>query len=125
MKEFRNDDLIIANFTKRNVGFHGDVFFVNEKLPADFHTMTKLECGTVALGEATGHSHTFFGEKGSFDLRECPKTKVKYLQVFAGFEMPTIKHQEHRPTMFPPGTYRIGIQREYDPFSKKIRAVVD
>jgi hypothetical protein len=125
MKKFRMDSEIMADFRKSNVGFHGDVFFVQEQLPKNFEDMKEIKGGVVALGEATGHSHTFFGKKDSFQLRECSETKTKYLRVLEGMGQVIIRHQEHVPTVFPPGTYRIGIQREYDPFSKRIRAVVD
>jgi len=36
-----------------------------------------------------------------------------------------LKHQEHSPIKLPPGDYKIGIQREYDPFEQIIREVAD
>lgn len=122
MKKFNMTDQITADFTKSKVGFHGDVVLIKEKLPKNFESMKKIEDDCLAYGEATGHMHKCFSEEGGFDLRLCETTQVKYLSVI----MPTtIRHQEHRPTIVPPGTYKIGIQREYDPFSKRIRAVVD
>jgi len=101
---------------------HGDVIVVADEMPKGFEAMPVVEDHCLAYGEATGHSHKIFGEPGSFDLRECPTTKVRHLYVVREV---CLKHQEHDGIIIPPGFYKIGIQQEYDPFEKMKRAVVD
>ena len=102
---------------------HGDVIvFAESDAPAEFAQMPEVKDACLAYGEATGHAHKIIGEPGDFSLRECPQTKVRYLHVVREV---MLKHQEHEPRGIPPGSYRIGIQREYDPFSKRVRQVID
>lgn len=77
---------------------------------------------TLAYGEATGHHHTI----------HVPK-----IEDMEAFKLPnggwilklrakgTIKHQEHKEIVLPPGTYRIGRERELDWNSGMVRKVVD
>lgn len=99
---------------------HGDVIIERAELPKNFDSLTRLEDNALALGEATGHRHQLFSETA--DLRECEKTKVRYLRLV---EPTALRHQEHREITLPPGDYRIGIQKEYDPFEKISRQVAD
>ena len=101
-------------------GLHGDVILTKTSLPKDFESMPKVEDDCLAYGEATGHAHKLFGE--NFDLRECPKTKTRHLRVVSPV---LLKHQEHDQVEIPPGEYTIGIQKEYDPFEKLTRRVID
>lgn len=102
---------------------HGDVIVFGENaLPMDFESMPRVKDNCVAYGEVTGHRHQLFGNETDFDLRECSKTKVRHLKVVSPI---MLKHQEHSPIQVPPGNYRIGIQREYSPFEKRSRQVVD
>lgn len=119
----------------------GDVLVHCEsKLPNDFESMPKVTDNCLAYGEITGHAHRIIGDESAFDLRECPKTKVRYLRVVSRVtrECPQtkvrhlrvvspvmLKHEEHRPIEIAPGEYRIGIQKEYDPFEKLTRRVAD
>jgi len=113
--------IIVKHLDAGDVIIHGDVIlFAEESLPKEFSTFNRLEDNTLALGESTFHLHKLFGD--NIDLRENPDTKVKYLKLVVPA---MLRHQEHRQITLPPGNYRIGIQREYDPFSKRIRAVVD
>lgn len=124
MKPFNEENPQLNNeFKPGDYGFHGDVvLFCESELPIDFDKMPKVKDSSLAYGEATGHIHQLFGEPENFDLRECPKTKVKHLKVVKPI---MLKHQEHRPIEINPGVYRIGIQKEYDPIEKKIREVAD
>lgn len=103
---------------------HGDVIVERiESLPTDFNEMKDCPDKALAYGEATGHLHQLIhDEPNKIQLRECQKTKIKYLRVV---EPVALRHQEHREIMFPPGDYRIGIQQEYDPFEKLSRRVAD
>jgi hypothetical protein len=82
--------------------------------------MSQSKDGALAYGEATGHLHQLQGH--GFDLKTCLKTNVKFLRIV---EPTALKHQEHAPIIIPPGDYKIGIQREYSPFEKHARSVVD
>lgn len=100
---------------------HGDVVLHCEsKAPEDFDSMKLLDHATLAEGEAHGHYHRLFD--GQFELREDPTTKARHLKVVTEC---FLRHQEHKEISVPPGNYRIGIQKEYDPFEKLVRRVVD
>jgi hypothetical protein len=123
MKPFNEHGNTTAVFKKMgDEGLHGDVILTKSKFGADFETMPIIADACLAYGEATGHAHRIFGNDGDFDLRECPKTKIRHLRVVAPV---ALKHQEHDKVILPPGDYRIGIQREYDPFEKLTRRVAD
>lgn len=123
MKPFNEHGTKKANFKKHGQeGLHGDVILTLGKKPKGFDDMPVIEDDCLAYGEATGHAHKIFGEPGSFSVRECKDTKTRHLHVVSEV---MLKHQEHSPAIIPAGFYRIGIQREYDPFTKLIRQVID
>ena len=65
----------------------------------------------LAYGEATGHAHAVLDREAELyetDLGE------RFLWVLAEGGV-TVTHEEHAAITLPPGTYRIGIQREYEP----------
>lgn len=122
-KAFNEHGTQMAEFKELgDEALHGDVIITRDRIPNDFETYPIVENSCLALGEATGHRHQLFGEEGTFTLRENPQTKVKYLRVIKTVDL---KHQEHSPIILPPGEYRIGIQKEYDPFEKLVRQVAD
>lgn len=98
----------------------GDTLFFNRvaKLPTG---CTKRKSRTVALGEATGHHHTF--DEG-VAVMDAPDGRVF---VINETEQPKIlTHQEHKPTVFAPGVpYEFGQVREKDWFSEMVRTVID
>lgn len=97
---------------------NGDVLiFAENQLPEG---LFKLDHGTLAYGEKTGHHHTLYD--GDFEQYEDSRTKVRYLRVITPCNL---KHQEHKPITIDPGIYRIGIVREMDHFSEEIRRVAD
>ena len=71
----------------------------------------------LAYGEVTGHAHRvepreaalLFEHEGDLYLRVSQEA--------------TLLHEEHRPIVLPPGSYRVWRQREYTP--QEIRVVVD
>jgi hypothetical protein len=111
----------------------GDVLiFPVDKIPK---TAKPVKGATLALGEFTGHHHTLFDtvdaaapasnnpfEMGSATVNLFEDGEYKYAQVTKEVYL---KHQEHKPIRIDPGTYRIGIVREVDPFSDEIRSVQD
>lgn len=63
----------------------------------------------LAYGEATGHAHAMVGSAELYETEEGQR----FLQVLA--EGGVLTHEEHGPIVLPPGTYRVGRQREYAP----------
>jgi len=74
---------------------------------------------TFAEGEVTGHHHSCVAD--GVDLYEDDNGTL-WCSVY---KETTVTHQEHNPVTLSPGTYRIGIVREVDPFEKEIRNVAD
>ena len=105
-------------------GMHGDVVIKRiETLPNDFNNFKKESNDCLAYGEATGHAHKLFGDPNSFDVRIDPvNPSQRYLRVV---EPIALRHQEHKEIIIFPGDYQTYIQREYDPFEKRIREVAD
>lgn len=79
----------------------------------------KVETKTLALGEVTGHHHTFEGDVVCYadDLNE-----VKTVEVLS---VSPITHQEHGKIKFDEGKYQVYRKTEYDPFTQVIRQVRD
>lgn len=124
MKPFNeHDPRITHNCEIGDWMMHGDVVITRvADLPKDFKSGEIEPMKALAYGEATGHIHQLQGEPGvDFDLR-VNKTGKRHLQIVN----PTmLKHQEHSPMLLQPGNYEIDIQREYDPFEKLTRSVID
>jgi hypothetical protein len=95
---------------------HGDVLVaVAENIPEG----AKPRPGaTLAYGEITGHSHRI-AEPNAVELFDHQGTM--FMRVVA--PQATLVHEEHQPIVFPQGTYRVWMQREYTPGS--IRRVID
>jgi hypothetical protein len=76
---------------------------------------------TLALGEATGHHHSFVdADDNAVDVfRILNKVYVDALKPSV------LKHQEHNPITIPPGKYEIEIVRETDHMSGVTRRVAD
>ena len=90
---------------------------------------------TVALGEGTGHSHTFYENDNPnvvvntygflSGIRGLGKVPM-YVEVKAKPEkFAIIKHEEHKPLSLPPGVYRTRIVKEFNHISQKRENVVD
>lgn len=108
-----------------NVGdivMHGDVVIERiEELPSGFNSYQPQDDSCLAYGELSGNLHQL--SDGDFDLRVDPGNESNRLILV---KTPTrLRHQEHKEVILPPGNYRSRIQREYDPFTKKIREVAD
>lgn len=123
MKPFNEHGTKVANMKVGDYALHGDVIIERVgDLPTDFAKLEVEAKNALAYGEATGHIHQLQGEAGvDFDLR-VNKNNERHLRIVN----PTmLKHQEHSPILLQPGEYKIGIQREYDPFEKLTRRVQD
>jgi len=89
----------------------------------------------IALGEVTGHSHTFYkNDNANIVVNTYGKARSvqglgdvpMYVEVKAKPEkFATLKHEEHKPLSLPPGLYRTRIVKEFDHLSQRTRNVVD
>lgn len=86
----------------------GDVLISDcSEMPSD---AVRIEGVVVAVGEATGHSHTFD------DPRAVTLFQGRNGDLFARVTEPVaLRHEEHGPIQFRPGILRIVRQREYRP----------
>ena len=90
---------------------------------------------TIALGEVTGHSHTFYeNDNANIVVNTYGKAQnvqglgevPMYVEVKAKPEkFATLKHEEHNKLELPPGLYKTRIVREFDHLSQRTRNVVD
>ena len=95
----------------------GDLLIVKVKGIPD--GAVKQKNRVLAEGEITGHMH----ELDSGEVYE--KGGILYFRV-AENQRSTLKHQEHGPLTFEPGTYKVIRQREYEPDNwKRWRRVFD
>ena len=96
----------------------GDVLILSvDSIPKTIRSIERDHL-TLALGEATGHSHTITCEKA--ELLEDVTTLERWMTLPSETE---IVHQEHFPITIPPGNYRVIRQVEYTP--AEIRNVQD
>jgi hypothetical protein len=125
MKPFNeHGPVTITEMQPGDYALHGDVIVkAISELPEGFDSMSKEPMSAMAYGEQTGHVHQLdLANAANFDLRVDPVTKKRWLKLVT----PTmLRHQEHSPIIFPSGLYEIDVQKEYDPFSKKLREVAD
>lgn len=102
----------------------GDVLFTRiNRLPKG--EAKKRANGTVAYGEATGHSHTLAVEDREiaevYEIGDGLFVHVSESGV--RLEGATFVHEEHGPIILAPGNYAVTIQKEYSP--QEIRSVID
>jgi len=97
----------------------GDVYLISCDLPTNLKT---TENDVLAIGEATGHCHRIFdgevlvGEDGQLFVTASKETTLRHVD-------PSEAEADHKPITLDPGSYRVVIQREYEP--EGYRAVVD
>ena len=81
----------------------------------------------VAEGEATGHAHRIDLAAATTDPGATAQVYElgadRFLIVKGG--RVTLTHEEHGPQIIDPGTYRVDIVKEYDPFMRVTRLVAD
>jgi len=92
----------------------GDLFFVRiQEIPEGSKKVRpEGNCYILGRGEITGHSHTV----SSLYAKLYEKDGVLYLRVLRPVQ---VTHEEHHPITLEPGAWRVGIQREYDPFNEE------
>jgi len=91
------------------------------KLPAGCKKRDNL---TIALGEHTGHHHTFEDDGGTA-VMDAPDGQVFVVRKAAKTKASPIIHQEHKPIVLEPGIYRFEPVQEKDWFADMVRAVKD
>ena len=105
---------------------HGDVDLINvTELPKNAikTEVKKVEKGIpIELGEHSGHAHCIAPTKGGV-IDIYTDNGVMYINVLA--EPAVITHEEHAPLLIPVGIYKKVIEKEYDPFDKIIKQVID
>jgi hypothetical protein len=75
---------------------------------------------TLAYGEATNHSHSFYTNSQNVHLKKAKNSPVFFLIVK---KETGLKHEEHGEIMFPCGEYKPTRQMEWVP--GKVRVVAD
>lgn len=92
----------------------GDVLLIEISQFEEGYTPSKSK--TVALGEATGHHHTFEGDVEILVSKETSNLAVNDQGILVDVRSDAILvHQEHATIEIPTGHYRRIIQREYSP----------
>ena len=99
----------------------GDILF--EKILNNASLGAKLETKTVALGEVTGHHHSF-RKNDQIILYSKPQDQIP-TQLSVLNESSKLTHQEHLSIQFPKGEYLIRRERRYNPFLKQIQMAQD
>ncbi|MHB8124682.1 MAG: hypothetical protein ACYDEJ_03395 [Desulfitobacteriaceae bacterium] len=93
---------------------HGDIYLesINEIPEGAVERKSNIILG----GTATGHAHKL--------INGCifDKDETAYIQSNAEA---AIVHEEHKRIDLPVGSYIITFQREYDPYEKSARQVID
>lgn len=82
--------------------------------------LIKTKSPTLALGENTGHHHTF-SEGGAVGFADDETALADFVEVKAP-EAP-LTHQEHSTITYPQGTYES--LKQVEDTSKEVRPVVD
>ena len=82
----------------------------------------------VALGEVTGHHHSFMSNLAEADIADLVEMYEgadgkTYVRVLGETGQVSIVHQEHKAHVVPPGEYSVTIQQENTDWGA--RAVVD
>lgn len=98
---------------------HGDVALTSvTEVPKGAKKVFSGDTYVVAEGEVTGHAHRVAAP--TVTVWEFGGERFLAIEGEA-----TITHEEHGLKPLAPGIYKIGIQKEYDPFAERIREVAD
>lgn len=100
----------------------GDILFESVSKGLDNNNVEKLQTKTVALGEITGHHHSFGKKDQVFLYKEIDKDVPTHISLQAPS---TLTHQEHLSIQLPKGEYKIIRERSYNPFLKRIQRSMD
>jgi hypothetical protein len=100
----------------------GDILF--ERIDRADDSKVNIDTKTVALGEITGHSHSF-GKSEQVLLSKKIDEDVPTQLVVLEEEGAVLTHQEHLPINIPQGVYRIRREQSYNPFLKQMQRSSD
>lgn len=110
----------MKNKSKKLIVRQGDVLVIKtDSIPTNLKK-TVGEKVTLALGEVTGHHHSF-SEPSVIGYAEGDVALADYFEITS--ESATLTHQEHNPITLPKGNYESLIQVQYTP--EEIRNVAD
>jgi len=120
-----NDGKEVLHAGKNVPGYHS-----NKTQTAYVNGKAKGKKLTVAFGEVTGHSHSFYMDKNppgveitAFGRR---RTSVGDIPQYVNIEgESTINHEEHNALTMPTGLYEVRIVQEFDHIAGRARNVVD
>lgn len=89
----------------------GDVLLVPMSDEPTTNFPVERENGQIILayGERTGHSHAI-ADQGAALYKS-----LNHPLLFVTADEVTLRHEEHAPVTLPKGTYKVIIQREYEP----------
>lgn len=91
----------------------------------------------LAYGEVSGHVHVLTGDVQLFEIEgktyavvgndgaRMQHIRENILTPKCMTEVKELPIADHKSILFPPGTYEIGIQKQYDPYEKIFERVVD
>ena len=101
----------------------GDILFQRvSDLPKDVSQIPNSL--TVALGEITGHHHSFKTQSQVLLYKNGSSQDPTAVQVLEK-EGAVLEHQEHLPLVLPEGVYEVKREQEYNPFTQQIQRTAD
>ena len=105
----------------KNIFRHGDISFHPTK-EARGERVDHQGSFVLAEGETTGHKHVItVPNVEDMDVLRLADGSVLLTLKSAG----TVTHEEHKTLIVPPGTYKIGREREFNYFEKSVQRVQD
>jgi hypothetical protein len=116
-------------------GHQGDVQFkMIDTLPKNAQ---KIKNKPLAYGEVSGHVHVLTGDVQLFEIEgrtyaivgndggRMQHVMENNLKPKCMTEVNELPVADHKSILFPPGTYEIGIQKQYNPYEKVFERVID
>lgn len=116
-------------------GHQGDVQF--KTINALPENAKKINNRPLAYGEVSGHVHVLTGDVELFEIEGTTYAVVggdgarmqhvmeNNLKPACMTEVVELPIADHKSILFPPGTYEIGIQKQYNPYEKVFERVLD
>ena len=105
----------------------GDILFesVPEGSYREDEDLYEINSKTVALGEVTGHSHSYRKNDQVVLYHKRFDDMPSQVLVEASSTVAELQHQEHLSIQFPKGEYKIKREQSYNPFLKQIQRSKD
>jgi hypothetical protein len=116
-------------------GHQGDVQF--KQIDSLSKTAKRVENKPLAYGEVSGHVHVVTGDVELFEMEgktfavvgndgaRMQHVKENVLTPKCMTKVTELPVADHKSILLPPGTYEIGIQKQYDPYEEVLKKVVD